>query len=217
MNEASFLYSFLETGERDPQELLAELARSAQKKITDSQLLIERSLTENKPVLEAAAAAIMTRIRVGGSVLTFGNGGSACDALALVRQFDGLQNTAVSARSLAADPAVLSALSNDVGAEQIFSRQIEAFGQSGDVGAAFSTSGQSANILRALGVAHQKGMLTVVFAGYRGGSMTQNADVDHCITIDSDSVHRIQETQCHLALYLCTLLNVQDTNTKEPS
>ncbi len=215
MNKTSFLYPFLEEGERDPQTLMTELARSAHEKMLESRRLIDRSLIDNREVLERAAVAMAVRMRAGGSVLTFGNGGSACDALAFVRQLDGVGGIAAGARSLVADPAVLSALGNDLGAELMFSRQIEAFARSSDIAMAFSTSGQSANVLRALGIARRRGMLTIASAGYQGGSMTENADVDHCIVIGSDSVHRVQEAQAQLASRLCTLLEVQVTSTEE--
>jgi D-sedoheptulose 7-phosphate isomerase len=215
LNRTSFLYPFLEAGERDPQELLAELARSAHQKMDDSSQLIDRSLAGNEVELENSAAAIMTRIRAGGSLLTFGNGGSACDALAFVRRLDGLHGVAIGARSLSADPVVLSALANDIGTEQIFSRQIEAVGRPSDVAVGFSTSGQSTNVLSALAVARKQGMLTVAFAGYHGGSMAENADVDHCLIVESDSVHRIQEAQTCLASRLCTMLADLAANTTE--
>jgi len=217
MNGTSFLYPFLEQGERDPTQLLDELTQSALAKIEDSERLLDVSRVGNTAVLNRVAAAIHQRTDAGGSVLVIGNGGSACDTLAFVRQFDDLLPAWVSARSLAADPAVLSALSNDVGAEQMFARQIEAFGRSGDVLVAFSTSGQSANLLRALRVARQHGMLTVAFAGYHGGAMADNADVDHCVSVESDSVHRVQEAQAHLASCLCSLLADLMTATKERS
>lgn len=207
MSDTSFLYPFLENGERDPHDLLAELAASARAKLDESSRLMHRSLTENEEVLQVAARQIAERLVAGGSLLAFGNGGSACDSIAFVRQVGlGDPSVPVAARTLAGEPAILSALSNDVGTEQVFSRQVEAFGGPGDIAVAFSTSGQSPNLLLALGVARQRGMLTVAFAGYGGGSMSDNTDVDHCIIVRSQSVHRVQEAQAHLSLRLRTLI-----------
>lgn len=213
-NDTSFLYPFLSDGERDPAELLAELAESARAKLDESDRLMGRSLAENEVVLDAAAGEIAERLSAGGSLLAFGNGGSACDSMAFVRQME-LADPAqpVAARTLAADPAILSAVSNDVGTEQVFSRQVEAFGGPDDIAVAFSTSGQSPNLLRALGMARQRGLLTVAFAGYSGGAMLDNTDVDHCLIVHSQSVHRIQEAQAHLSLRLRTLIASHETNT----
>lgn len=215
-NKTSFLYPFLEGGQRDPGQLLEELALSAEAKLDESRLLIERSLADNQPTLDAVTEAIVNRMDAGAELLTFGNGGSACDALGFVRRLDDHpKSQALDARSLADDPAVLTALSNDVGVDQIFSRQIEAFGRRGDIAVAFSTSGQSPNLLLALAAARKAGMLTVAFAGYHGGAMIENPDVDHCVVVRSESVHRIQEAQTHLASVLCWSIAAKAAQVEE--
>ncbi len=217
MSGASFLYPFLESDERDPSTLLVDLASSADRKIDESRRLIERSRRQNRDVIEAAAGSMGHRIRAGGKVLVFGNGGSACDASAFVRRLEGISGLDVRARSLAADPVVLSALSNDVGVAQVFSRQVEASGSSDDVAVGFSTSGQSENVLRGFAVARTRGLLTIAFAGYRGGALTENPDIDHCIVIESDAVHRIQEAQADLSSLLCRLVAHGPRRSEEPT
>ncbi len=98
------------------------------------------------------------------------------------------------------DQAVLTALSNDVGFELVFSRQLIAHAKAGDIAVGFSTSGDSANMLRAFEEAARRGLLTVGLCGYEGSGMAVSDAVDHCLIVRSESVHRIQETQDALTL-----------------
>ncbi len=97
------------------------------------------------------------------------------------------------------DHAVLSALSNDVGFDVVFSRQLEAHGRPGDIALGLSTSGNSENLLRAFTQAAKQGMRTVGLSGYDGGRMAECPALEHCLVVRSDSVHRIQETQAAVA------------------
>ena len=106
------------------------------------------------------------------------------------------------ALSLVDDQAVLTALSNDVGFELVFSRQVIAHGRAGDIAVGFSTSGDSVNMLRAFEEASRRGLLTVGLCGYEGAAMAVSDDVQHCLVVRSESVHRIQETQDSLILEL---------------
>ena len=99
------------------------------------------------------------------------------------------------ARSLVADSSVLTALANDVGFELVFSRQLIAHARADDIALGFSTSGGSQNVLRAFAEARARGLLTVGMCGYDGGAMATSGDVEHCLIVRSDSVHRVQETQ----------------------
>ena len=136
----------------------------------------------------------------GGTLFTFGNGGSATDAASVAALFAAPpQGRPLPARNLAEDPAILTALGNDVGFELVFSRQLIAHGASGDIALGISTSGGSRNVLTAMREARARGMLTVGLAGYGGGELAQSPDVDHCLVVEADSVHRIQETQDALA------------------
>ena len=90
----------------------------------------------------------------------------------------------------------------DVGFELVFSRQIIAHASSGDIAVAFSTSGNSADLITALREAAQRGLLTIGFAGYTGGEMAESDAVDHCFVVRSQSIHRIQESQALLGYQL---------------
>lgn len=202
-----FLYPFIESEERDLSALLADLSASVEAKTAESSALAAGTVAGWAQRTEVVAAAIVARLAGGARVLTFGNGGSSNDAAAfaaLMARSD--RGPAIPARSLAADPGVLTALGNDVGFELVFSRQVIAHGRPEDVAVGFSTSGNSANLLAAFTEAKRRGMLTVGFAGYDGGEMATSDAVDHCFVVGSQSVHRIQEAQSALMLALWSAL-----------
>jgi D-sedoheptulose 7-phosphate isomerase len=99
------------------------------------------------------------------------------------------------ALDLSADSAILTALANDIGTDALFSRQIIAYGRAGDVAMAFSTSGNSRNVIQALGEARLRGLATIAFVGYDGGRILTDALADHVIVSPSQYVPRIQEAQ----------------------
>lgn len=195
----AFLYPFIESEERDTESLLGDLARSAEEKWGESDRLTADTLYQCEAQLQAAAAALVERVRAGGRIFTFGNGGSATDAGATAQHFSSPPHgEAVPARSLAAAPSIVTALANDIGVAAIFSRQLIASARATDVAIGFSTSGGSENVLAAFAEARRRGMLTLGFSGYEGGRMATSADIDHCFIARSDSVHRIQEAQAAL-------------------
>ncbi len=195
----SFLYPFIDAEERDAEALLADLARSAEEKWTESDRLTGETLVRCQKQLEEAARAIVERVRAGGRIFTFGNGGSATDAGATAQEFSSPPHgEAVPARSLAAAPSIVTALANDIGVAAIFSRQLIAGARPVDIAIGFSTSGGSENVLAAFADARRRGMLTLGFSGYEGGRMATCPDIDHCFIARSDSVHRIQEAQAAL-------------------
>ena len=195
-----FLYPFIEGDERDPGPLLVDLARSARAKHEESSALRAATLASQAAVVQSVAEAMAARFASGGRLFTFGNGGSATDAASVAALFaTPPHGRALPARNLAEDPAILTALGNDVGFDLVFSRQLIAHGADGDIALGISTSGGSRNVLTAMREAHARGMLTVGLAGYGGGELAQSADVDHCLVVEADSVHRIQETQDALA------------------
>ncbi len=106
------------------------------------------------------------------------------------------------ARNLVADSAILTALGNDVGFDLVFSRQLIAHSDQHDIALGLSTSGNSRNLLMAFAEAAKRGLLTIGIAGYAGGEMVRSPDVLHCLVVDDDSVHRIQETQAALGFAL---------------
>lgn len=192
-----FLYPFLDDAVDDPASLLADLGRSAVAKWEESVDLRVSTLVDLHVVLAAAAAAVAERLRAGGRVLVFGNGGSATDAEAFVQICLDATPRPIPALCLAAEPAVLTALANDIGVDAIFARQVAAHGRGDDVVVSFSTSGGSTNVLAALDRARALGLETVGIVGYGGGAMRSH--VDHCLAVRSDSVHRIQEAQTSIS------------------
>ena len=200
-----FLYPFIEGDERDADALLADLGRSAAAKAQESARLRSATLTRSRADLDAAATAIAGAFAGGGRLFTFGNGGSSTDAASLATLFARPPwGRALPARGLVEDTAIVTALGNDVGFELVFSRQLIAHGAAGDIAVGFSTSGSSRNVLTAFEEARGRGMVTVGLAGYDGGEMAASPDVQHCLVVRSDSVHRVQETQAALGFALWT-------------
>jgi D-sedoheptulose 7-phosphate isomerase len=199
----AFLYPFIDAEERGTAPLLLDLAVSAREKIDESATLQRDTLERCADELTATADAMVRRFGLGATLFAFGNGGSATDAEAAVHGFGRL---GLAARNLAADPAVLTALSNDVGFELVFARQLIAHAGSDDIALAFSTSGGSPNVVAGLIEARRLGLLTVAILGYDGGTVAARGLADHCLVVRSDSVHRVQESQDALRRALADLI-----------
>jgi D-sedoheptulose 7-phosphate isomerase len=198
-----FLYPFIEAEERDAGVLMRDLVMSAQAKMRESASLRATTLARCAEQVERIGAAVAERFSRGGRLFSFGNGGSATDAQGTAELFrHPPHGTPLPALSLVDDQAVLTALSNDVGFELVFSRQLIAHADEHDVAVGFSTSGDSANMLRAFEEAARRGLLTVGLCGYEGSGMATSAAVQHCLVVRSESVHRIQEVQDALTLAL---------------
>jgi D-sedoheptulose 7-phosphate isomerase len=195
------LYPFLyDGGGNAVADVLAEVRRSTSDKAAEIVALRQRIGTDYADRLDACAAALAGSFRAGGRMFTFGNGGSSSDAQAVAQLFldPGPAIRALPAIALTTDVAVVTALSNDVGFEVVFARQLAAFARPGDVAVGLSTSGGSANVLSAFAEARRMGLVTVGFAGYDGGRMAEAAAagaIDHLFVVPSASVHRIQEAQ----------------------
>jgi D-sedoheptulose 7-phosphate isomerase len=193
---ADFLYPFLGAAEQDATALLADLAASASAKAAEHEALAAVTLAREAEGIDRAAQAMAARFSAGGRLFTFGNGGSATDAASVAALFSAPPDgPALPARALAADAAVVTALANDVGFDVVFSRQLIAHARPPDIALGISTSGNSENLLVAFAEARRLGVLTVGLAGYDGGRMAASDDVEHCIVVRADSVHRIQEVQ----------------------
>jgi len=146
----------------------------------------------------AIASAIVGALRAGNKVMLIGNGGSAADAQHIAAEIVGrykLDRPGWAAIALTTDTSVLTSIANDYGFEQVFARQVEGLGRSGDVLLALSTSGKSPNILAALSKARAMGIVTAGFTGTKGEAM--RADCDHLLVSPSDDTPVIQ--QIHLA------------------
>ncbi|MDP9235758.1 MAG: SIS domain-containing protein [Actinomycetota bacterium] len=190
---SSFLYPFLAEAETGVDAVLDEVASSVLRKASDVTEM--RSASQRGGELGDTARRVSERLEAGGKLLTFGNGGSATDAQDLVTDCitppEGL--APVPAISLTNDSAVITAVANDVGVENIFARQVIAYARKTDVAVAISTSGGSRNVLLAVEEARRRGLLTVCLAGYGGGRLAELCDCPH--TIDADYIPRIQEAQ----------------------
>lgn len=196
----SFLYPFLDAAEEDEDALLDAMISSAQAKRHESFELAAATVEVNADTLAACAREIAEQLSAGGQVFTIGNGGSACDAARLVRK---LTDIGVRASCLAADPATLTALANDIGVAEIFTRQVEAVVKPTDVLLGLSTSGSSPNLISAFNHSAAKHAVVISCSGYGGGPMSELANVDHRLVVESSSVHRIQEAQTVLIDKLC--------------
>lgn len=194
-DSTGFLYPFLDAAENDEQALIASLRASAEAKIVESEDVISRARADNAHELDVAGRSVADRIRGGGRLHVMGNGGSAADAARLARV---LGELGIPAAALVDDYAVLTALSNDIGVEAVFARQVEALAGADDVIIGLSTSGSSTNLLAGFEAADRIGAVTVGFSGYDGGEFASSCAVHHSVVVDAMSVHRIQEAQAAL-------------------
>jgi D-sedoheptulose 7-phosphate isomerase len=196
---SSFLYPFLAEREDDLDAILADVRASALAKAAEVSALRTQTLTEGRSALVAAAAALRACADAGGTVLALGNGGSATDAMDAVADLRSPPAAAGWPRrralDLTADPAILTAIANDIGTEAIFARQVIAYGAAGDVLLALSTSGGSHNVLAALAEARRRGLRTIALVGYDGGRVAAEQLADHVVVSRSEHIPRIQEAQ----------------------
>ena len=163
--------------------------------------------------IAAAVQALLTCVTGGAKVLACGNGGSAADAQHFAAEFVGRferERPELAALSLTTDSSIITAIGNDYDFRSIFSRQVRALGQSGDVLLAISTSGNSANVLAAIEAAHERDMVVVGLSGRGGGKMTLALrDTDVHICVPHERTARIQEVHI-LALHcLCDAVDAQ--------
>jgi len=155
-----------------------------------------------------AGEAVVKSLRSGGKVLTFGNGGSAADAqhLAneLVNRFE-TERVALPAVALTTDSSNLTAISNDYAWERVFARQIEALGREGDIAIGITTSGSSPNVLRALELAGERGMVRIGFLGQEGGAALSLCE--HPIVVNHAATARIQEVHLQILHAICRIVD----------
>jgi len=195
------LYPHMRGADAERPEPFADLLRAVSTKARDHQEVFARVFAEGAETLVAMARALAASYRGGGRLLTMGNGGSSCDAAHVAVEFlhpVTAGRPALGAINLAADVAMMTAVGNDVGQDHIFVRPLIAHGRRGDCLIGFSTSGNSANLLRAFAKAREMGITTLGFAGGDGGEMAV-VGLDHLLTVPTGSIHRVQE--CHVAAY----------------
>src|SRR5437764_2726883 len=192
-------YPFLfEGGKASIEDVLAQVSHSTIEKCREVIALRRATLEHSGEVIVAAGRAMARAFADGATLLAFGNGGSTTDAQDMVTEllnppFAGW--SPLPAIALTNDIAVVTAVGNDVGFDNVFARQVIAYGRKGDIAVGISTSGNSANVLSALEQAKKQGLLTVGLTGYDGGKMMRSAVVDFCINAGSDHIPRIQEAQ----------------------
>lgn len=197
----------------DPR-VLRELAEAPLLKSAESNRLRTQAFAEFGSELVTAAAEVADSFRARGRLLAIGNGGSATSAADIVAELmSPYSGQPLPALCLTNDVAVVTGVANDVSFDDVFLRQIIAFGRTGDVVVAVSTSGNSENLIRGLREAHRRGLRTIALCGYDGGRIARETSVDHCFVVRSSSVHRIQEVQ--MTLYHLLLELVQRALAEE--
>jgi len=169
------------------------------------------TLAVHEEALNAMADAVLNAFNSGGKLLTCGNGGSAAEAAHLAEEFTGRfyrERKSLPGLCLSIDGTLLTCIGNDYGFDEIFARQVSSLGQSGDILIAFTSSGNSENILRALRAAKEGGLVTGLFSGKTGGKCKGLADFEICVQSVNPSAMRIQE--CHQLLLhaLCERVEV---------
>lgn len=196
------LYPFLHDRKQDPEALHRSLLESVRQKAGHSVEVKQRFFEENGEQVVEAARAVADVYRRGGRMYSMGNGGSSCDAAHFAVEFlhpITAGRPALTATNLAADEAMMSAVGNDVGFDHVFVRQVIALCRPEDGLVGFSTSGNSKNLINAYAKAKEMGLTTIGLAGGEGGEMASSEDVDQCLVVNTDSIHRIQEV--HVATY----------------
>ena len=180
------------------------------KHIIQSSIDVKQQVLENSALLQTVSSvvdAIVQALNQGGRIYFCGNGGSAADAQHLAAEFSGrfyVDRKALPAEALHCNTSYLTAVANDYSYEVVYARLVEGIGNSGDVLIGLSTSGNSANIVRAFEAAKQKGITTVGFTGLTGGVMKEISD--YLVNVPSTDTPRIQESHILLGLIICQLV-----------
>ena len=196
------LYPFMHGRKTDQAGLDASLLASVRSKADASVSVKQSFFSAHANEVVAVARTLADVYRNGGRLFSMGNGGSSCDASHIAVEFlhpVTVGRPALAAINLVADIAMLSAVANDVGYRHVFVRQLISLAKAGDALVGISTSGNSENLLAAFAQAKTMGLKTIALSGGNGGAMATSATIDHCLTVQSDSIHRVQET--HVAIY----------------
>jgi D-sedoheptulose 7-phosphate isomerase len=157
--------------------------------------------------IHEAAMQIADAFKSGGKVLLFGNGGSAADAQHIAAEFVNrflIERPPLPAISLSTDTSVLTSIANDYSYDEVFAKQLKGIGRKGDVAVGISTSGSSANVVKAFRVARKLGIFTVALTG-EGGKLASLADIS--LAVPSRSTPRIQEAHIAVGHVLCDLVD----------
>src|SRR5262249_20762681 len=198
-------YKFLHHERETSEELMTGLRFSLLEKARESVEVKTRFFGENADSILAASRAMPGSSQRGHKMLVCGNGGSATDAEHIAVEFMHpitVGRKALPVISLTNDTAMITAVANDVGVADVFSRQVIALSAKGDILLALSTSGNSGNLTHAIETAHRRGLVTIGYPGADAGQMAElhrERVLDFCLIVPTSSIHRIQET--HVALY----------------
>lgn len=167
-----------------------------------SQLIAQEAL------VEAMGASIVNALQQGGRIFMAGNGGSAADAQHFAAELTGrfvAERRALAGIALTTDTSALTAIANDYGYDEVFARQLSGLAQQGDVFVGISTSGHSPNIVKALEVAKEKGVICLGLTGRDGGKMRDLCE--HCVVVPSMVTAHIQEAHIFIIHHLCALVD----------
>ena len=192
---------------------MEEMKNIVERSFVESIEAKQRCLENNGELLIRAATVIVDAFNKESKLMIFGNGGSAADAQHIAAEFVNkfmIERPPLPAMALTTDTSILTSVGNDVSAssfEDIFSKQIKALGLEGDVAWAISTSGQSANVLKALKVARDRGLRTIGMTGSMGGKMSEVVQI--LLKVDVDNTARIQECHITMAHIICELVDYQ--------
>jgi D-sedoheptulose 7-phosphate isomerase len=168
----------------------------------------ENFVNENLTRIVAVIEAVTAALKDGNKILFFGNGGSAADAQHLAAEFVNrfvIERPPLPAIALTTDTSVITSIANDYDFADIFSKQIRAIGQKGDIAWGMSTSGTSANVVKGLETARKIGMVTVGLTGRDGGDVARI--VDHALNVSSASTPRIQEVHITVGHVICEMVD----------
>ena len=210
VGDAGFLYPFLGQEKQATTDLVAEVASSILMKVRDDSALRAQVAREQAEQIGSTALAIHERLRSGGKLIIFGNGGSATDAndWTLDSVLPPAGYRPVSAVSLSLEPANITAVANDIGTDAIFLRQLIAQARPEDIAIGISTSGGSRNIIAALEEARKRKLLTVALLGYDGGEVLRRGLADFPLVVHCDYIPRIQEVQASIYHIIRDMLEV---------
>jgi len=210
VGDAGFLYPFLGQEKQATTDLVAEVASSILMKVRDDSGLRAQVAREQPEQIGSTALAIHERLRRGGKLIIFGNGGSATDAndWTLDSVLPPAGYRPVSAVSLSLEPANITAVANDIGTDAIFLRQLIAQARPEDIAIGISTSGGSRNIITALEEARKRKLLTVALLGYDGGEVLRRGLADFPLVVHCDYIPRIQEVQASIYHIIRDMLEV---------
>jgi len=175
------------------------------KKIIQDSISVKNSLPLEE--IELACNKVIELYRKGGKLLVCGNGGSAADAQHMAGEFINrfkIERTPLPCIALSTDTSTLTAISNDYSFDEVFSKQVQAHGNPGDILIGISTSGNSKNIIRAVEIAKEKNMFTICLLGKDGGILKDKCDLP--IMVSSDDTPRIQESHILIIHILCEIV-----------